>query len=71
MTLGADHAPRHARAHFLGLWRLAADLGSSLGPALLSFLAGSLSLASGIACIGLLAWGAAAALARWIPPAKR
>ncbi len=71
MTLGADHAPRHARAHFLGIWRLAADLGSSLGPALLSFLAGSLSLASGIACIGLLAWGAAAALARWIPPAKR
>ena len=67
MTLGADHAPRHGRAHILGVWRLAADMGSSLGPALLSFLAGSLSLASGIACIGVLAYAAAAALARWIP----
>ncbi|MFG5779076.1 MFS transporter [Comamonas sp. J-3] len=67
MTLGADHAPRHGRAHFLGVWRLAADIGSSLGPALLSLLAASLSLASGIVCTGLLAFGAAAALARWIP----
>lgn len=67
MTLGADHAPRHGRAHFLGVWRLTVDIGSSLGPALLSFLAGSLSLASGIACIGLVGYAAAAALARWVP----
>lgn len=67
MTLGADHAPRHGRAHFLGVWRLTVDIGSSLGPVLLSFLAGSLSLASGIACIGVLAYAAAAALARWVP----
>lgn len=70
MTLGADHAPRHGRAHFLGVWRLTVDIGSSLGPALLAFVAGSLSLASGIACIGVLAYGAAAALARWIPSRK-
>ena len=67
MTLGADHSPRHGRAHFLGVWRLMSDLGSSCGPALLSFLAGSLSLAVGIATNGLIAFAAAAVLARWIP----
>lgn len=67
MTLGADHAPTHGRAHFLGIWRLAVESGSSLGPALLSLLTGSASLASGIVCIGVLGYAAAAALARWLP----
>lgn len=67
MTLGADHSPRHGRAHFLGVWRLMSDIGSSCGPALLSFLAGSLSLAAGIATTGLIAFAAAGALAYWIP----
>jgi len=67
MTLGADHSPRHGRAHFLGIWRLMADIGASCGPALLSLLAGSFSLAAGIAITGGLAFMAAGALARWIP----
>jgi MFS family permease len=67
MTLGADHSPRHGRAHFLGVWRLMSDIGSSCGPVLLSFLAGSLSLAAGIASTGLIALLAAGTLARWIP----
>jgi len=67
MTLGADHSPRHGRAHFLGVWRLMSDIGSSCGPALLSFLAGSLSLAAGIAATGLIALVAACTLAYWIP----
>lgn len=67
MTLGADHSPRHGRAHFLGVWRLMSDIGGSCGPALLSFLAGSLSLAAGIAAIGLIAFAAAGALGYWIP----
>ena len=67
MTLGADHSPRHGRAHFLGVWRLLSDIGSSCGPLLLSFLAGVLSLAAGIVSTGLIAFVAAAALARWIP----
>ncbi|MDM0045891.1 MFS transporter [Variovorax dokdonensis] len=71
MTLGADHSPRHGRAHFLGVWRLLSDIGASCGPALLSFLAASLSLAAGIASTGLLALAAAAALAIWIPPRRR
>jgi len=67
MTLGADHSPRHGRAHFLGVWRLMSDIGSSCGPALLSLLAGSLSLAAGIAATGLIALVAAGTLAYWIP----
>lgn len=67
MTLGADHSPRPGRAHFLGVWRLMADIGASCGPALLSFLAATLSLGAGIAVAGLLAFGAAGQLAYWIP----
>jgi len=67
MTLGADHSPRPGRAHFLGVWRLMADIGSSCGPALLSFLAATLSLGAGIAATGLIALAAAGQLAYWIP----
>jgi MFS family permease len=67
MTIGADHSPRHGRAHFLGVWRLMSDIGSSCGPALLSFLAASLSLAAGIAVTGLIAFAAAGTLAYWLP----
>ncbi|WP_444438786.1 MFS transporter [Pseudomonas sp. A6] len=71
MTLGADHSPRHGRAHFLGVWRLMSDIGSSCGPALLSFLAGSLSLAAGIVATGIIAFAAAGSLAYWIPKVQR
>ena len=69
MTIGADHSPRHGRAHFLGIWRLMTDVGAACGPALLSLLAATLSLAAGIAVTGLVALGAAAQLAYWIPRA--
>lgn len=69
MTLGADHSPRPGRAHFLGVWRLMADIGASCGPALLSALAATLSLSAGIAVTGLIAFAAAAQLAYWIPRA--
>ena len=70
MTLGADHSPRLGRAHFLGVWRLMSDIGASCGPALLSFLAATLSLGAGIAVTGLIAFAAAAQLAWWIPRAR-
>ena len=70
MTLGADHAPVAGRAHFLGLWRLLADIGSTAGPALLSGFTALLSLAAGIACIGVVGFAAAAALGYWIPRSK-
>ncbi len=67
MTIGADQSPRVGRAHFLGLWRLMSDLGASAGPALLSLLAATLTLGSGIALAGVLALAAAAQLGYWIP----
>jgi MFS family permease len=69
MTLGADHSPPAARAHFLGLWRLMSDIGSTCGPALLSALAALMTLGAGIAGIGLLGLLAAAQLGYWIPRA--
>ncbi|MBX3626312.1 MAG: MFS transporter [Rhizobacter sp.] len=71
MTLGADHSPPGGRAHFLGVWRLMADLGSTCGPVLLSFVAGALTLGAGVAVTGLLALGGAAVLGYWIPRAGR
>lgn len=70
MTLGADHSPRNGRAHFLGVWRLMSDVGASCGPALLSLLAATLTLGTGIAMTGLIAFFAAGQLAYWIPRAK-
>jgi len=70
MTLGADHSPTPGRAHFLGMWRLMSDIGSTAGPALLSALAAALTLGAGIAVTGALAFAAAAVLWYWIPRAK-
>jgi MFS family permease len=70
MTLGADHSPRIGRAHFLGVWRLMADIGASCGPALLSAVAATLSLGAGVAVTGVIALAAAAQLAYWIPRAE-
>jgi MFS family permease len=67
MTLGADHAPRHGRAYFLAVWRFLSDLGGSCGPALLSALVATASLAGGIAVTGGLALLAAGLLGLWIP----
>ena len=67
MTLGADYSPKPGRAHFLGIWRLLADIGSSSGPAMLSALTATLSLAAGIWSAGFLGLVAAALLWYWIP----
>jgi len=74
MTLGADTAPPHARAQFLGAWRLLADLGNAGGPLIVSAGAALGSIALGITAMGPIAGATAAALARWVPghppPAK-
>ena len=71
MTLGADYSPVAGRAHFLGLWRLMSDIGSTGGPALLSAVTAMLSLAAGIWCTGGLGFAAAAVLWYWIPRNER
>ncbi len=72
MTLGADNAPRHGRAYFLGAWRFMADVGSTAGPALGALLAAAVALPLGVGATGAIAFTAAALMARWIPapPAK-
>ena len=71
MTLGADYSPPAGRAHFLGVWRLISDIGSSCGPALLSGVTAMVSLAAGIWSSGLLGFAAAAVLWYWIPRARQ
>jgi len=71
MTLGADYSPAAGRAHFLGVWRLMADLGSTGGPGLLAAATALFSLAAGIFCTGLVALAAGAVLWYWIPRTAR
>jgi MFS family permease len=67
MTLGADAAPTQGRTEFLGLWRLVADTGSSLGPIVLSAITAALSLATAVSVIGIFGLGSAAVFWRWLP----
>ncbi|HEX4233885.1 MAG TPA: MFS transporter [Caldimonas sp.] len=71
MTLGADYSPVAGRAHFLGLWRLMSDIGSTGGPALLSAITAMVSLAAGIWCTGAIGFAAAWVLWHWIPRTAR
>ena len=71
MTLGADYSPTAGRAHFLGVWRLLSDIGSTAGPALLSAVTALLSLAAGVWSNGLIAFAAALALWYWVPRTRR
>lgn len=70
MTLGADFSPRHGRPYFLAVWRFLSDLGGACGPALLSALVATASLAGGIAVTGLLSLAAAGLLGWWIPAGR-
>ena len=67
MTLGADYSPSPGRAHFLGIWRLIADIGSSCGPAMLSGVTALVTLSAGIWATGVLGFAGAAVLWYWIP----
>ncbi|UFU07272.1 MFS transporter [Ruania halotolerans] len=67
MTLGADAAPEHARAQFLGIWRLYSDAGMAAGPLVVSAGAALGSLAAGIGATGGIGVLAALALRRWAP----
>ncbi|MBP1325903.1 MFS family permease [Leucobacter exalbidus] len=69
MTLGADSAPKHDPAAFLGSWRTLTDAGGSLAPVLFSGIAfvASISVATGaMGVIGLLG---ALGFLRWVPRA--
>ena len=67
MTIGADASPAHGRRHFLGLWRLLADIGGSGGPLILSAVTALVSLGAGVATIGGMGFAAAWVFWRWLP----
>lgn len=66
MTLGADNAPPHSRAQFLGGWRLCADAGGTGGPFLIAAIAVVAPLAVASVTIGVISVLGAAWLGRWI-----
>lgn len=66
MTLGADNAPVHGRAQFLGGWRLCADLGNAAGPGVISLVTLLAPLGIASVVIGGIGWLGAGWLARWI-----
>lgn len=66
MTLGADTAPQHDPAPYLGSWRTLGDAGGAIAPVLFSGIAvWSISVASGV--IGLVGVLGAIGFMRWIP----
>lgn len=76
MTFGADLAPRHDPAPFLGAYRFTGDTGNALAPVLVSALTGAVSIAFAAGALGVLGLAGAGLLARWVPrylppPARR
>jgi MFS family permease len=67
MTFGADLAPKHDPAPFLGAYRFTGDSGNAAAPLAIAVLTavGSLALAAGV--IGALGLAGAGLLARWVP----
>lgn len=57
MTLGADFSPVAGRGEFLGVWRLMADLGGTVGPMMIGAIAGVATL--GVASVAMAALGLA------------
>lgn len=67
MTIGADIAPPHQRASFLGAWRVTTDVGTSIGPLALAGITAIASLALGAIAMGAGGLIAAVACGHWIP----
>lgn len=67
MTFGADLAPRHDPAPFLGAYRFTGDVGNALAPLAVSALTGAVSIAFAAGAMGVLGLAGAGLLARWVP----
>jgi MFS family permease len=71
MTLGADLSPPDSRPVFFGIWRLISDSGNGAGPVLLAGVTAAVSLAAGIASMGVVGLLAAGAMGYWVPRIHR
>jgi len=67
ITVGADCSPPHARPQFLGLWRFVTDIGTCGGPLVVSAIAATAGLASGIFAVSAMGYTAAAIFWKWLP----
>jgi MFS family permease len=67
MTFGADLAPRHDPAPFLGAYRFTGDVGNASSPLALSALTAFVSLPFAAATIGVVGLLGAGLLGRWVP----
>ena len=67
MTISADASPDRGRPQFLGAARFLGDLGTALGPALVSIITGLASLAVGVGSVAALAVLAGAVFLRHLP----
>ena len=67
MTFGADLAPDHDPAPFLGAYRFTGDAGNAGAPLLVSLLTAVASLPVAAAAIGVIGLGGTALIARWVP----
>ncbi len=67
MTLGSDASPAVGRTKFLAGWRLLSDSGNALGPLAIAAVATVATLGVASVVVGVLAWGGAAWLLRFLP----
>jgi len=67
MTLGSDASSTRGRTKFLAGWRLLSDSGNALGPLAIAAVTTFATLGSASVVLGVLAWGGAAWLLRFIP----
>ncbi|MGN6446310.1 MFS transporter [Amnibacterium sp.] len=67
MTFGADLAPRHDPAPFLGAYRFTGDAGNAAAPLALSGMTAVASLPVAAATIGVVGLVGAGLIARWVP----
>lgn len=67
LTLGADVAPPHEPARFLGAWRLLTDTGGAFAPLLVSGIAAISTLSVATGAMGVVGLVGALAFVRWVP----
>ncbi|KAA9155790.1 MFS transporter [Amycolatopsis acidicola] len=67
MTLGADVSPAIGRPTHIGIWNELADIGTGIGPVILSAVTALAGLGPGIIVSGVVGFGAAATLWTYIP----
>lgn len=67
LTLGADVAPKHNPAPFLGSWRTLTDAGGAAAPVIFSGLTALVPIAYATGVIGLIGLVGAVGFIRWVP----